>query len=242
MSQQQKTHRQVKIPQMSSRILSDYMAASDTAKRSIIRDAKYPSIARVIQHDEAKMSISKFITGAKNNLEDLREKEYELRRRMADSEFDRDLYDHNADYIKKFIEIFSGLNMPDAEIRPVGSCPAFKIGPVKITPELHFRLRRTTRTNKVRVGAGMLRYAKGKNLPAKVAEWQSAFLFGYLASVNPEDGADVERKLCVTLDAYGGIFHPAPGDSARRFSRMESACATIGEWWPQVQPPPGAAL
>jgi hypothetical protein len=39
------------------------MAASETAKRSIIRGCKYQAIARVIQHDEARLSVGKFIRG-----------------------------------------------------------------------------------------------------------------------------------------------------------------------------------
>ncbi len=49
---QPKTHREVKSPQVNARYLADFMAASEVAKRSIIRGCKYQSIARVVQHDE----------------------------------------------------------------------------------------------------------------------------------------------------------------------------------------------
>lgn len=56
-----KTHREVKNPQISGRFLSDYMAASETRQRTIVRDCKYQPIGRVVQHNEAKASIGIFL-------------------------------------------------------------------------------------------------------------------------------------------------------------------------------------
>lgn len=208
---EQKTHRVVKNPQMSARHLADYMAASDRAARTIIRNCKYQPIARVVQHDEAKAAVSKFIRdGESGDKAYLSEKVDALRQRLADSDFDRDLYDHNADYIERFSKVSEQLVLPDAEILAPGKCAAIDMKGVRVTADIQFRLRRLTKTNKIRVGAGMLRYAKGKPLPVAVAAWQSAFLFGYLHELLPEDGAEPERKLCLTVDAYEGVGYPAP--------------------------------
>lgn len=238
----QKTHRMVKGPQISARYLADYMAASETAKRTIVRNCKYQPIARIIQHDEAKMILSKFLRERKDDVEPLKQEAERLRTRMADSPFDRDLYDHNADYIARFAEIHPKIALPEAEMLAPGKAGAVILNGVKVTAEIHFRLRRVTRTNKVRVGAGMLRYAKGKPLTAEVGGWQSAFIFGYLGATGVEDGADVEHGLCTTIDCYTGAVYEAPGDSARRYQHMVSACATIAERWPNIQPPPAAIL
>lgn len=88
----------------------------------------------------------------------------------------------------------------------------------------------------------MLRYAKGKALPVPVGEWQSAFLLGYLNRLGVEDRADPEHKLCLTLDAYAGVCHPAPTDSISRFKNMEATCASIAERWPNVPLPPNAVF
>jgi len=162
--------------------------------------------------------------------------------RTVDSPFDRDLFDHNADYIDRFAKVFPNFDLPDAELLPPGNAPAVHINGVKVTSEIHFRLRRLTKTNEVRVGAGMLRYAKGKTLPPAVGEWQSAYLLGYLHATNDNEDEQPEDRLCITVDAQNGATHEAPGNSVTRMKNMMAACETIAERWPAIKPPKGAVL
>jgi hypothetical protein len=237
-----KTHRQVKSAQISARFLADYMAGSEQARRTIARGCKYQSKARVIQHDEAKRTVGKFMREGLTHIGTLAAKSEELRNRLADGPFDRDLFDHNADYIDRFALVASKLTLPKADRIAPGPTPAVDLMGVKVTPEIQFRFVRTTSTNKVRIGGVMLRYAKGKPLSPTVAAWQSAFLFGYLKLTNLDESAEAEHKLCLTVDAYTGICYPAPTDAVSRFNNMKAACATIAERWPMIEPPPGAIL
>lgn len=65
------THRLVNTPKVNSRYLSDYMVASERAKRTIIRDCKYRKIARAIQHDRAKAFITNSLRSGSLNSEAL---------------------------------------------------------------------------------------------------------------------------------------------------------------------------
>ena len=240
---EQKTHREVKIPQMAARSLADYMAASETAKRRIVQDCKYRPLARLIQHDDAKMSVGRYFRAGLNNTAPMLADAQRLRRQMADTSFDRDVLDHNADYIEQFVSVCGKIVMPNADILPPGRTPSITLGGVKVTEELQFRLRRVmARTNRVRVGGGSLRYAKGARLNANVAAWQSALLFGYLNLTKDEPEAESEHQLCLTVDAHTGKIYGAAGDSVRRFHNIEAACMSIAERWPNVPPPPGAVL
>jgi len=67
------------------------MSASEQARRTIIRGCKYQPIARVVQHDEAKLAVSKFIRFGLTDIATLQSEAQRLRDRMADSEFDRDV-------------------------------------------------------------------------------------------------------------------------------------------------------
>lgn len=237
-----KTHYEVKSPKITFRFLADYMAATEVSARTILRNCKYPPIARLVQHNEAKQIVSKFIRSVKSDTTELDEKAQELRDRLADSEFDRDLYDHNADYVSRYAKVHSELDLPKAEISSPGPHPAINLHGVKVTPEIHFRLQRVTKTNEIRTGGGMLRYAKGRLLNENVAEWQSAILLGYLTDTNSNENETPEGKLCVTVDAYSGKVHAAPGNAKHRYNQVVSACATIAEWWPNLKPPPGAVI
>ena len=237
-----KTHREVKDPRITLRFLADYMAATSTSQRSILRNCKYPPIARLIQHNEAKQIVSKFIRAGNPDTTELDQKAQQLRDRMADDDFYRDLFDHNADYVSRYAKIHALLQLPKAELLAPGAQPAIHLNGVKLNPELHFRFQRLTKTNETRIGAAMLRYQKGKALSADVGAWQSAILLGYLNLSNADANLIPEGKLCATIDAYSGAVHLAPSNAKHRFNQVESSCATITEWWPGIKPPNGAIL
>jgi hypothetical protein len=88
----------------------------------------------------------------------------------------------------------------------------------------------------------MLRYAKGKPLPEDVAAYQSAAIFGYMRTLDEAEMVQAERELCITLDAYTGTCHAAPGKAIYYFKEMRAACETISERWPNIKPPKNAIL
>lgn len=238
------THREVKSPSITARFLADFMAAGsrERARRTIIQGCKYRSTARVIQHNEAKAIIINFVTSVNPKIEDLIAKSAWIKAKLADDPFEEDVNKHNGDYVARFAEIFPNIVMPDAVLSHAPEMPTLTLAGVKISVEMQFRLRRVTRTNKIRLGGAMLRYAKGKPLSLAAGEWQSAYLFGYLGVIQLEAEAAAEQKLCITIDAQSGNVIPAPSNSIDRFKEMEAACATIAERWPNVDPPTGAIL
>ncbi|MDI9848973.1 hypothetical protein QM467_12995 [Rhodoblastus sp. 17X3] len=238
-----KTHREVKKPQITIRYLAEYMNASDRTRRTILRGCKYQPIARVVQHDEAKGVVSRFVRDYENNDFLLSEAD-RIRNKLADSDFERDVNDHNADYITRFATISDRLHIPEADRLAPGRAIVASLGGTKLNIVLQFKLRRLTKTNKIRVGGGMLRYAKGKPLPAAVGEWQSAILFGVLGlpGTITDEAAEAEQRLCLTIDAQSGHIYPAPTNSVSRFKNSEAACATIADAWDQIEPPSGAVI
>jgi hypothetical protein len=69
------------------------MLSSDITHKAgiveIIRGCKYQPVARVVQHDEAKRAVSKFIRSGRSDISSLQSEVQRLRDRMTDSEFDR---------------------------------------------------------------------------------------------------------------------------------------------------------
>ena len=240
----EKTHLRHDRPQMAARALADYMAASEVSKRTVVRNSKYEPLLHVAHHDEARVVVGKFVADRDTDLSWLAEESQRIRDRgtAAPEGFERDLAGRNAAYIERFAKVWPGVAMPKAEILPAGEAPPLDLNGVRVTVELHFRLRRASRNNTLRTGAGTLRYSKNRPLPRAVGEWQAAFLLGYLRALGTAPGEEPDGKLCLVLDAQAGALHTAPGDAVRRFGQMTAACASIAERWPNVAPPPGAVL
>src|SRR3546814_15787714 len=94
----------------------------------------------------------------------------ELRDRLADSDYERTLYDANADYLDRLAAVHNKIVLPEAELLPPGKTPHLTLNGVKVTIELCFRLQRVTRTNKLRNDAATLRYSKGRSEERRVGQ------------------------------------------------------------------------
>jgi len=238
------THREARAPTINARFLADYMAAGarERARRTLIQNAKYRVAARMIQHVAAKSAVAKFLASPERDVNALLAQAAELRGRNVEEQFTADLNRHNAEYLERFAEAYPKLVLPEAAIVLAAKPPAVTLAGVKVNVDMPLRLRRLNRNGRTRLGGAVLRYAKGRPLPPEIGEWQSAFLFGYLGLTEPEDGAEPEHQLCLTIDAQSGHAIAAPGNALARFREMEAACASIAERWSNVEPPAGAVL
>jgi len=239
----EKTHREVKQPEISVRYLADYMAASERKRRTIIEACKYRRIARVHQHKEAPVAIAHALRHGTATAEGLKERADMIRAKIATDDFDAFTNETNADYVEAFSNVVASVKLPDAEILPGTLFPDFDIRGTKIrfAPHLMFR-RLVKRTNKLHRGALMLRYAKGKPLPAEIGGYQSAAAFGLLGIVKDEEMGVPEKGLCITLCAVSGKPYSAPSNSVSIFANMRAACEAIAERWQNIKPPKGAIL
>ena len=246
LSAPEKTHREVKKPRMDVRFLADYMAAQgrERARRSIIQGCRYQKLARLYNHKDAKAIILPyFSSGGSGPLASLESKANALRERIADSQYERNLYDYNADYLDAFVNSYAMSNMPKADLLPAQPIPTATLSGVTLTFETFARFQRVMQgSNRVRNGALMLRYKKGEALPDEVGAWQSAILFGFMRKYGNYGDVEPEQKLCITLDVFSGLPHVAPSDSINRFAEAEAACATIAEAWANMSPPNGAVI
>jgi len=237
------THQLVKTPKVNGRYLSDYMVASEMRRRTIIRDCKYPRIARVIQHDRAKAFVTNFLRSGQGDSSALGKEGQRYLDMMADSDFERDTLDVNGDFLIAYGKVFSLDTFPKtAEI--AGAPENFKVNlnGVRVNPDIRLGIQRVTRTNRLRTGLLTIRYAKNNPLDDEAGQYQSSVLFGCRKMIDSDDEKAPEEKLCLTLDCASGKFIPAPTDATRRFQNMEAACATIAERWDSIEPPDGAVF
>ncbi|HTW50905.1 MAG TPA: hypothetical protein VME45_03315 [Stellaceae bacterium] len=218
-----RTHIETATPQIDIRHLADYMAASRQSQRRVVQGCKYRRITRVIQHTEARAVIYNYIRIGDSDPQKLLDRAALVREKLADDDFESEVNDHNADYIESFAGSYIIGVLPKAEISARQDIAPININGMSVRFGHHLLLRRTTTTNKQRIGAIMLRYAKGETLGINVGEWQAASMFGFLRMVYEAEAAEPERKLCVVLDAYAGKTHLAPGNAVYRFNEMRAA-------------------
>jgi hypothetical protein len=242
MDKTDKTHVLVPEAEITVRYLADYMAASERKRRSIIEGCKYRPLARLLQHKEAQITISSAIQSGAPDPKALEKKADFIRNKLATGDFDALTNEANADYVARFSEVVASIKLPSAEILPGKVFPVAKIQGVRVRFSPHLILRRLDKSNKQRSGAFMLRYAKGKGLDPDVGGYQSAAAYGLLRDQFAEEGAEADKTICVTLDAYSGVLYPAPGSAVSMFANMKAACQTIAERWPNIPPPKNAVI
>lgn len=241
--EEKRTHRLVATPKMSVRFLADYMAASDQARRTILRTCKYRTIARIVQHDDAKLAISQYMLIGADDPGILEAQADRIRHKLADDQFDADCNAINADYVERFSKVAENVKLPNGALAdPTESFKPQILNGVSVSFAPSVLLRRTTKRNTVKTGAMMLRYKKGTRLPEEVASFQSATIHGLLCMYGTETDAEVDRNLCLTLDAQSGDLHAAPTNSVSRFNNVKAACATIADMWDNIKPPAGAVF
>lgn len=239
--QQKKTHRDVKKPEITLRYLADYMAGSEKARRSTVKKCRFPSLARLMQHKEARLAISKYYRQG-GDIEDLIATADKLYATMADDDFRRDELDANADFIMRFVKRHGDIELPKGDILDIGDAREIELGGVRLKPDVCFRTLRVTKTNKVRTGGASIRYSKNKPIPEEVGLWQSAIMHGYLTRTNLDPEQDPEPQLCVTIDAWAGISYFGPTDAVSRFQNAEAACEAIALQWDNIPAPPNAVF
>lgn len=239
-----KTHSLRAKPGMSASKLADYMAASEQARRSILRGCKYRPIARVVQHQAAKESIASFLSSGDSHDGALELRAEILRNGLHGSDFDNEVAEHNADYIERFLETAPELPSTAKEIAQAGKMPPLNLDGFSLSFAPDLILKRINQRNVPKMGVGFLRYGKNKTLSDEVGCWQGAISFGYLDTKLKQGASEIdpEKELCVTLDVWSGKCHPAPGNAIYRFNEVRAACAGIVERWAQIPAPEGAVF
>jgi hypothetical protein len=240
----EKTHNVRPQPGMSANRLADYMAASEQARRSILRSCKYMPRARVIQHQDAKESIAQHLSSADFGAEQLQARVEILRNGLHGSEFDNEVAEHNADYIERFIQKQPALPARVQEVTKAGKMPGLDIHGFQLSFSPDLILKRVNIRNVPKLGVAFFRYGKNKALGDEVACWQGAISFGYLDTKLKQGLAEIdpEKEMCVAVDMWTGQVHAAPTNAIYRFNEVRAACAGIAERWDQIQPPEGAVI
>lgn len=218
------------------------MAASDRKRRTLLRDCKYIRIARVVHHQRAKVTIANWLKAGANKPAQLRGRAEQFREMMADTEFEREVLDINADYLDVFAASSEKNETPAVTFTQGYEDFTVEINGVVVKPDIQCSVERINRNNKRKTGLLTTRYAKGKALNEEEAAYSSSLLFGVRQMIDEGDPEAPEKALCMTLDAFSATYISAPTNARSRFLNMQAACASISDVWDNIEPPVGAVL
>lgn len=236
-----KTHRTVKNPRLSDNKLADYMSASEQARRGILRSCKYQAITAVIQHNDAKKIIAESMDNGKLDMEKLTAKLAIYEGKITDTPFEEEVKQHNIDYINNVLLLgFDEINGEEFHRCKTGRKLDFNGTEISFFPDMI--VARTNKRNNRKIGALNFRYSKSAQLRKRVAEFQSALIFGALRDEPFEPHATPEHSLCQTIDGFNGNVYPAPSNSIYLYNEMKAAGSAIALQWPNIEPPSGAVL
>lgn len=236
-----KTHREVKSPRLSDNKLSDYMAASEQARRSILRSCKYQAITAVIQHRDARKIIAESIVNGNVDKTLLGHKLEMYEGKITDTDFEEEVKLHNMDYIKSVMTMgFEPMKGDEFTLCKTQKRLNFNGTEISFYPDM--LVARTNARNNRKIGALNLRYSKSAKLPEAVATWQSALMFGILRDEPFEEESTPEHALCQTLDGFNGKVYPAPSNSVYLYKEIQAACSGVANQWANIEPPNGAVF
>lgn len=238
----EKTHRVVRDPSIPVQYLADYMAASNQVRRSIVQKCRYQTLSRVLQHQIARRTISEHLLGGNPLPGSLPAQAQTIRERLADTDFEISVNQHNGDFVEAFANNCAGFDISGFQLMsPVSfNNPVYNGTVVRFAPSL--LTHRTTKANTQKIGAVMYRYSKGKPVAKEIAEWQAAFMYGFLAENPFIEEAKPEASLCIVWCAVSGIQFTTPAKPIYKFNEMKAVCSDIAERWENVPPPSGAKI
>ncbi len=226
-------HWSLKNPVISDWRLAEYMVADNATRFEIIRNCKFPPIAQTTHIKEAQFNIGAFLQGRinRNELENLAS---DLNNRICSSAFDFELTRLNADCINRFLSLIDRNKLPRrSSVTCVDSEPIYVAG-VKISPDIPVRFQVKLKSCASETGGIAFHFTPGKPVISKIANWQAAFVYGYIRQTRQEDWIEVDRDQCLVVDIATGRITSALSNAESRFNKLKKACTEIAERWQQL--------
>jgi hypothetical protein len=223
--------------------MADYLLASATRRKSIIRAARFPSTSVVAQYDKAREGLIDFVCDLNRSIKHLAKATDYLDRRDARpdaSEWIRRDNRLSKEAIDTFQRLYNKLKLAPLDCRPVpGRQPALDIWPTRISVHLDATTHRHVANGRDRIGGLIFLFSRGETSPAKratkcktIAGLAHTFCTRFLANQGNPD-----LSLCLAVDVFGGVSHNPPGTFARQLSQIADACDEIAGRWRSIEPP-----
>lgn len=196
-------------PRMTFTALCEYLQASPTRRRSLVKEQKYPG-PQIGSYAEARRRAITFA--------------------VHGTPLDPTGMDPHEEQAVQLLAA-NGWSVPaPTTAHPNPHQAAMTIEGVAVSAFPDVLLQATTR-GATRVGA-LKFYFPNRDLDQQVGRWMASFLFQYLQTV--AGVTDAHPDLCVVYDVRQDVSHYASRSFATLFRNVEHACREIAAVWPAV--------
>lgn len=229
-------------PRISVNKLGEYMAASATRRRSIVRDQRRPATFKIARYGEAERAVVQYLLSRDEQA--LYSTLMELKADDANQSitpFERQTRSLSAEAIERFVEMLDELELPPASqvVRGRRDPPKLSIQGVQLSVRPEILVYHADPTDAT-VGAIKLSFAKTyplNQLAGKVEAgiYVATMLHQYVEQyLTASHRADPE--LCQVIDIASQSVYTAPRSNARLRGDIEAACEEIAGRWSSLEP------
>lgn len=215
-------------PKISLNKLAEYLDATPSRRRQIVKDQKNPQPFIAARYGDAREEIIDFIEGGMSNDQKMLETAIDLRQNHSGTDFAKQDRNASADAIEDFLDAADQLEIEgfSAEGSDKSTSAAMNIAGVNVSvrPDVILKDKDTGEVK----GAIKLHFSKTSPLSAKSREYSATALRVYLEN---EGHPDIDPKKCYVVDVPTQSVSNAPKTFKRKMNDIEAACEEINARW-----------
>jgi hypothetical protein len=231
-------------PQVSANQISEYLTASPTRRKSIIRDARFPKNSVVAQYDRAREGLITFLDDDVRSMKHLAAAKDALEKRKARdgaTEWLKRDSSSSIEAVDAFQLAYNKLGFSKWLCRRIaGRQPPLSIWPTKVSVNLDLLIRKPVMNGKDKIGGAVFLFSKGEtSTKARIdrSKIVAGLIYTYCGKVLSDMG-DADTSLCLAVDIFGHVAHKPPGSFALKLRQCADAADEIADRWKKIAPPP----
>jgi hypothetical protein len=230
-------------PQLSANQIADYLGASPTRRKSIIRAARFPKLSVVAQYGKAREGLVNFLgdgTRSKRHLADARDYLAKRYSKAGASDWLKRDSRQSGEAVDAFDRAYNKLGLRAYDCRPVpGRLPRLdEWGTTRISVDLDLTIHvPTDGGGRDRIGGIILLFSRGASSGSARIEQSriiASLILQFCNRFMIERG-DPDKAFCLAIDVFEGRAHRPHG--IRKMDYVRDACEEIATRWLSMTPP-----
>ena len=229
---------------MSANQIAEYLSASPTRRKRIIRDARFPKTSVVAQYDKAREGLVNFLADGTRSFKHLAGATDYLTKREARADASDWLKRDSRSSIEA-LEVFQraynklGIAKLDCQEVP-GRQPHLDMWPTRVSVNLDLTVRKPVKgSDRDRIGGAILLFSRGEaSGKARVERCKviGGLVYTYCGRFLSGTGQP-DPTLCFAVDVFGQVAYTPPGTFSAKLKHVADACEEIAARWKTIAPP-----